>query len=137
MVKCPNCGQQTSGDYCQYCNFPILRRRRVRHVKSRKQSKKEADLVTKEKARREAEEPKKAKEAEKQAKKQAELAAKEKAEREAEEAKKAKEAEKQAKKTIEKDLIQITGICEELKAGKIGTKEAIQRLLDISERIPE
>jgi len=25
MVKCPNCGQETSGDYCQYCKYPILK----------------------------------------------------------------------------------------------------------------
>lgn len=24
MVRCPNCGQKTSGDYCQYCKSPIL-----------------------------------------------------------------------------------------------------------------
>jgi hypothetical protein len=31
----------------------------------------------------------------------------------------------------------VKSICEELRAGKAETKEAIQRLLDISERIPE
>ena len=25
MVKCPNCGQKTIGDYCQYCNYSILK----------------------------------------------------------------------------------------------------------------
>ncbi|MFQ6122868.1 MAG: hypothetical protein ACE5LA_07435, partial [Dehalococcoidales bacterium] len=59
--------------------------------------------------------------------------------REAEEAKKAKEAEKLAQKLteIEERLKEVESICGELKAGKVGTKEAIQKLSDISERIPE
>ncbi len=24
MVRCPNCGQETSGDYCEWCKYPIL-----------------------------------------------------------------------------------------------------------------
>ncbi len=24
-MKCPNCGQKTGGDYCQWCNYPILK----------------------------------------------------------------------------------------------------------------
>jgi len=24
MVRCPNCGQTTSGDYCQWCGYPVL-----------------------------------------------------------------------------------------------------------------
>ena len=106
MVRCPNCGQKTTGGDCQWCKYPILRGRRK--------------------------EAKKAEEAEKQAKKEAELAAKEQAKREAEEARKAEEA-----KHIEECLKQVESTCEELRAGKIETKEAIQRLLDISERIPE
>ncbi len=104
MVRCPNCGQKTSGGYCQYCNYPILRSRRIRHRKA-----------------------KKTEEVRKQAEKDAELAAKEKA------AKEAEEVEKQ----IEESLKQVESICEELRAGKVETKEAIQRLSDISERIPE
>jgi len=99
MVRCPNCGQKASGDYCECCKYPILRassakrreaqRRAEEARKAReadKQAKKEAELAAKEKAKREAEEARKAREADKQAKKEAELAAKEKAKREAEEA---------------------------------------------------
>ena len=24
MIQCPNCDQETSGDYCQWCKYPIL-----------------------------------------------------------------------------------------------------------------
>ena len=48
---------------------------------------------------------------------------------------KAEEAKKLAE--IEECLKQVESVCEELRAGKVETKEAIQRLLDISERIPE
>ena len=24
MVKCSNCGMETSGDYCEWCKYPIL-----------------------------------------------------------------------------------------------------------------
>jgi len=63
---------------------------------------KEAELLAKEKAKREAEAAKKAQEAEKKAKKEAERLAKEKAKKEAEEAKKAEEAEKKAEKEAER-----------------------------------
>jgi len=23
MVRCPNCDQETSGDYCQWCKYPL------------------------------------------------------------------------------------------------------------------
>ena len=32
MVRCPNCGQATSGDYCQYCKHPILRDSQTQRV---------------------------------------------------------------------------------------------------------
>jgi len=125
MARCPNCGQKTRGDYCQWCNYPILRVRPIRRRKAEEQARKEAEIAAKEKARREAEEAKKAKAAGEQARKEAELAAKEKAEREAEE----------QVKQIEECLKQVESICEELRAGKVETKEALQRLSDISERI--
>ncbi len=69
MAKCPNCGQKTRGDYCQYCNYPILRGRRVRprriEKRAGKLAQKQAELEAKEKTKRKAEEAKKAKEAEK------------------------------------------------------------------------
>ena len=37
MVRCPNCGQQTSGDYCQWCNYPILKGDPTRHQKAKKE----------------------------------------------------------------------------------------------------
>ncbi len=145
MVRCPNCGQKTRGNYCQWCNYPILRRGPVRRRKAEEQAKKEAELAAKEKTKREAEEAKRAKEAEEQAKKEAELAAKEEAKREAEEQAKKKaelaageKAKKEAKeevKQIKECLKQVENICEELRAGKVGTDEALQRLSDISERI--
>ncbi len=54
MAKCPNCGQKTSGDYCQYCNYPILRARRIMPRKRQGLAEKQAEEA-KEKAKREAE----------------------------------------------------------------------------------
>jgi len=88
MIRCPNCGQKTSGEYCQWCKYPILRGGKIKQKTAEKPAKKEANRAATEKARREAEETKKAKEAEKQAKKEANRAAAEKARREAKEAKK-------------------------------------------------
>ncbi len=129
-VRCPNCGLKASGDYCQWCHYPILRGKPTKGRKAKKQ----------------AEEARKAKEAEKQAKIEAErtakekvrqetIAAKEKEKQDAIEAKKAKEAEKQAKieaeerakREAEKWAKQLESIREELNSGKIGTKEAIER----------
>ena len=93
MVRCPNCGRSTSGDYCQWCNYPILKRR----VK-RRQKAKATDLAAREKARQDALDAKKAKQAEEEAKKQADLAAREKARQDAIDAKKAKQAEEKAGK---------------------------------------
>ncbi|MFC2004506.1 hypothetical protein ACFLUK_03075, partial [Chloroflexota bacterium] len=67
--------------------------------------------------------------------------AREEAKKKAEEAQKAKEFKKQTEeearevKRLEKSLEEVEKTCEQLKAGKIGTKEAIQKLSDISERI--
>ena len=127
MVRCPNCGQKTSGKYCQWCKYPILKARPARFRRVRSQIKKDAKLVAKEEARKQAEEAQKANLAKKQAEQDAALAAKEEARKQAEEAKEIKQAEKSLKE-IEKT-------CEQLKAGKIDTKEAIQRLRDITERI--
>ncbi|MFC1995475.1 hypothetical protein ACFLVM_01170 [Chloroflexota bacterium] len=59
--------------------------------------------------------------------KQVELAAREKA--------KQTELDLDQVKHFEEHLKQVESISEELRAGKIGTKEAIQRLAEISERI--
>jgi len=61
MARCPNCGQKTRGDYCQWCNYPILKGRPTRRRKAEKRAKREAELEAKEKAKREAEEARKAK----------------------------------------------------------------------------
>ena len=74
-----------------------------------------------------AEEAYKAKDAQKQEATEAKLAAVEEARSKAEEAKKVKQ--------VEKSLKQIEKTCEQLRAGKIETKEAIQKLSDITERI--
>jgi hypothetical protein len=188
MVRCPNCGQKTSGDYCHCCKYPLLKGKPTRERKAEKLAKKQAEIDARKKARQEtkearkarvaeklakkqaeidarekatqeAEEAQKAKEAEKLAEKQAEIDAREKARQEAEEARKAKEAEKLAKKQaelyeevepvpslpldfdqvkyLEECLKQVESTREELEAGKIDTKEAIQRIRDISEKISE
>ncbi|TES88600.1 MAG: hypothetical protein E3J93_02405 [Dehalococcoidia bacterium] len=57
--------------------------------------------------------------------------------------KEAAEAGKRAKKETEKEsriiasLKQIENVCEELKAGKVSTKEALDKLKDISDKMPE
>ena len=120
MAKCPNCGRRTSGDYyCEWCKYPILKGGSARRRKAEKQAQKEAELAAKEKARKEAEE------------------AKEKAKREAEEAKKAAEAEKQAQKEAEESLKQVDNVCKDLRDGKTGTEEAIQKLKDIADKIKD
>jgi len=123
-VRCPNCGQKTSGDYCQWCNYPLPRRRPTRRRKFEKLVAKEFKLAAREEAKRKAEEARQAREAEEQAKEEAELAAREEAKRKAEEIKQAVENLKQIEKT-----------CKQLRAGKIETKEAIQKLSDITDRI--
>ena len=52
MMRCPNCGQRTSGGDCQWCKYPILKGRQ-----------KEAEAAAREKAKQEAEKAKEAKEA--------------------------------------------------------------------------
>ena len=131
MVRCPNCGQKTDGDYCQWCGSPISSRdsgvqRRTEQEKKTKEAearvKKEAEEAEK-RARKEAEKfakeqekkareaearaKKEAEEAEKRAKKEAEQLAREQAKKETEEEKEARvkkeaeEAEKRAKKEAE------------------------------------
>ena len=41
MVRCPNCGQKTSGDHCQYCKYPIVKGMAARRRKAEKQAKKQ------------------------------------------------------------------------------------------------
>ena len=172
MITCPNCGQETSGARCQWCNYPLIRRRlvRLRGVSKvrkapevEKQAIIEAEIAAQRKARQEAEEARKAREAEKQAKKEAEIAALKKARQEAEEARRVQETKKEIEeaikgisneryrkeiepllslpidrdqmKQLEEYLEEIESIWGELKAGKIGTEEAIQRLRDTSKRV--
>jgi len=147
MVRCPNCGQETSGGDCQWCKYPILKSRQVeakRAKEAEKQAKKQAAIAAREKAEQEAVEAKRAKEAEKQARKQAVIAAREKANQEAVE-QASKEAarvllsqiDSEQTKHIEECLKELESTHEELRIGKIGTEEALQRLRDISERIPK
>jgi len=126
MPRCPNCGQITSGDNCQWCNYPLQGRGRGRRrvPESRKAAEEErraridaiekaareieeakealaADIAAWEKTKQTADESRKAAEAE-EARKAAEAEEPRKA-AEAEEAKKTAEAEKQAKKQTEKE----------------------------------
>jgi hypothetical protein len=86
---CPNWGQETTGDFCQWCGYPIrrgglVRRQRVnREAKETEEKAKGEARKAKEKAKRKVEGE--AKRAEERAKKEAKLAAKEKAKREAKE----------------------------------------------------
>jgi len=44
MTKCPNCGRKTySGDYCQWCHYPLVRRRFVRQARRETQFKRLAE----------------------------------------------------------------------------------------------
>ena len=65
MTRCPNCGQKTtgSGDYCQYCRYPILKGGRARQRRAQLLARKQAEEQEKRakaEAEREAEEAKKA-----------------------------------------------------------------------------
>ncbi|MBE9512552.1 MAG: hypothetical protein IMY77_00605 [Chloroflexi bacterium] len=83
MPKCPSCGQRTDGDFCRWCGYPIIMRG---DSTGKAKAKKKVEQEAKERAMREAEEAKKAKEAEAKAKKKAEQTAKETAKRGAKEA---------------------------------------------------
>ena len=115
MVRCPNCGQKTTGDYCQWCKYPIPKgrptrhRRPIRRRKIQKQAEKETELAAKEQANKEAEEARKAREAQKQAEKEAELAAKEEVKRKAEEERKTTEAQKQAEERAKRGAEEVVG----------------------------
>jgi len=108
--------------------------------------KKEVKLATREEAKLMDQEAKQAKKADKQAKKEAKLAARKEAklmDQEARQAKKeaelaaSQEARREAEqvKHLEEWLKQMEGTRQDLEAGKINTKEAIQKLRDIAERI--
>ena len=105
---CPNWGQETTGDFCQWCGYPIrrgglVRRQRVnREAKETEEKAKGEAREAKERAKRKAEGE--AKRAEERAKKEAKLAAKEKAKRVARKAKERakKKAEGEVKRAAEK-----------------------------------
>ena len=127
MIRCPNCGQKTSGEFCQWCKYPLPKRRPVRFRRVQKRAELEARLAAKEDAQKKVEEERQAREARRQAEQQAKLAAKEEAQKKAEEAREVKQAEK--------GLEEIEKTCGQLRDGKIETEEAIQKLLDISDKI--
>ena len=95
-MKCPNCGQKTSGiDSCEWCHYPLLEGSKARRLEAEK-------LAAKEEAKRKAQEARQAKLAEKLAQQEAKRKAHEKARRKARQARKAREdAVKQAKKEAE------------------------------------
>jgi NarL family two-component system response regulator LiaR len=45
VIKCPNCGQKTYGDSCQWCKYPIIRRRFPWQVRRKAQLKQIAEPV--------------------------------------------------------------------------------------------
>jgi hypothetical protein len=111
MSRCPNCGQSSESDFCEWCGYPVhvggqidkeKAKREAKEARKARQAeqeaKKKADLEARKKAKREAKEAKKARQAEQEARKKADLEAKEKAKREAKKAKKARQAEQEAKK---------------------------------------
>ena len=63
MVRCPNCGQKTSGDHCQCCKYPILNSRPTRLEETLKRQRMKAERRAKEQAKQDAEEARKAKKA--------------------------------------------------------------------------
>jgi hypothetical protein len=76
MVRCPYCGQNTSGDYCHCCKYPILYNKPIKAGTSSNRTSRQAVLEAESKAKQEAEVARKAKEADKQAIRQAVLTAK-------------------------------------------------------------
>ncbi len=101
MITCPNCGQKTSGDGCQWCHYPLptsgpATRRTVPAAIKPNQAEiragKQVEIAAREKAKREAEQTKKTREAEARARALAEIAAGKKARQEAVEAEQAREA---------------------------------------------
>ena len=48
IVKCPNYSQKTSGDYCRWCGYPILRSRPIKRRRMDRQAKIEAEQAAKE-----------------------------------------------------------------------------------------
>lgn len=109
MFTCPNCGQKTEGDSCQWCHYPILKGKPVKQHKSYpiimgrplRQRKGKADGQ----AAIKTEEIKKAKQLAKEEAKEAKQIAKEQAEREAKEAKLL--AEERVKKEAE-EIVEAT-----------------------------
>lgn len=89
MAKCPNCGQETSGDYCQWCKYPVIKDIPEGRRKVEKAVGKEAD--------------------------------------EAPHAVIIIDPVKQ----VEDCLKEVEVICEDLKAGKVKTREALERLSNI------
>ena len=127
MIKCPNCGRTTTGISCQWCNCPIIRDRTTILRK--------AKLAAREEAKRKSDEARQAKETRQKTAEEAKLAAREEAKRKSDEARQAKETRQKTAeeaKQIKKSLKQIEETCKQLRNGKIGTKEALRKLTDIS-----
>ena len=109
MVRCSNCGQETTGDFCQWCGYPVMRGGPIRRQKAKKEAKEAKEKAkreakeSKERIKREAAEAKEAKRAETKAKKEAEPAAKEGEKREVEE-----EAEPAVVTKLYKGVVELT-----------------------------
>ncbi|MFC2057186.1 hypothetical protein ACFLTO_06460 [Chloroflexota bacterium] len=45
MIRCPNCGQKTIGEHCQWCKYPIPKGRPASPKEAHKQAEREARLA--------------------------------------------------------------------------------------------
>lgn len=132
MIRCPNCGQRTSGDFCQWCHYPLAKSKTPvqPRVKRRPEIKEEKRARAAQRLA-EVEEEKKARAAQRLAEKEA---AKQKARAE-KQARLAAQQEAKRIKQAKTSLKQIEKTCEQLNAGKIGTQEAIQKFLELTDKI--
>ena len=95
MAKCPNCGQETTGDYCQWCKYPMVKDVPEKPTKAEKRAKVKKDKTDVAPHPMIIIDP------------------------------------VQKAKDVEKCLEEVESICKELKAGKVETREALEKLSDI------
>ncbi len=134
MFTCPNCGQKTEGDTCQWCHYPILKGKPVRQDRSYPiiMGRPLRQRETNKQIEREVPEAKKAKQLAKEEARKARQIAKERAKKETKELKAAKQlareqAQREAEeiveapiKTIEQDEIEVRKV-EEIKPPVVET----------------
>ncbi|MBM2825752.1 MAG: hypothetical protein HW402_1416, partial [Dehalococcoidales bacterium] len=47
MAQCPNCGQETKGDFCEWCGYPLVKGRPARKAGLGERTKQEAETARK------------------------------------------------------------------------------------------